>query len=280
MRCFIFVVFLSSVAAWSEPFRPWLIAAYGDTTNQTDRYQMGNDNTVIDIYTNLMWESGFLNVSTINLANKNCVSLFKNGYSDWRVPTVHEIQSLLDYVNAPGINEDYFTSLPSNESVLVTSSSSLQPTDLVLVVQQQTRSISSQYPPDMNVRCVRGPQRTAPLDRYTKFQYADKNFVKDQATGIGWMTESSAIWFCDQAVDLSQVWTPTIKAVFSLFNQSNPPLIDEAVFSLPSMLYLGSSTPVAGENGYLWAIDGSTGLFQTVPLLGPAMAYCATVQLD
>ncbi|MBH1988973.1 MAG: DUF1566 domain-containing protein [Myxococcaceae bacterium] len=158
--------------------------------------------------------------------------------SDWRVPTVHEVQSLLDYVNAPAINENYFTSLSSNESVLVISSSSLQPTDQVLVVQPQTRSISSHYPGDMNVRCVRGPQRTAPLERYTKFRYADEKFVKDQATGIGWMTQSSNSYaFCNSAAYLSQVWTPTIKAVFSLFNQSNPPLIDEAMLQVKTVFF-------------------------------------------
>lgn len=71
---------MSSVAVWSESFRPWLIAAYGDAANQTDRYQIGNDNTVIDAYANLILEAGFLKISTVNLANKNCVSLFKNGY--------------------------------------------------------------------------------------------------------------------------------------------------------------------------------------------------------
>jgi hypothetical protein len=183
---------------------------------------------------------------------------------------------LLDYVNSPGINENYFASLPTTQDWLVTSSSIIfsQP----ICIQPQTLSIAVGKETPTTVRCVRGPERTAPLDRYVVANVNNNSyFSKDQATNIYWNGDVALKqMFCTEFW-LPLGWVPTIKALFSLVNYSSSPLINETMFTLPIPAILVSSTLVANNSNSAWSVDLLSGsVLQQVN--GPNLnTFCAAV---
>lgn len=55
---------------------------------------------IIDTNHHLMWENEHDTVQrTFKVAKQSCSNLILGGYSDWRLPTVHEVVSILDYTH-------------------------------------------------------------------------------------------------------------------------------------------------------------------------------------
>jgi len=61
------------------------------------------DSTVTDNATNLMWEQGDSHSNDFDDAMSVCSSATTGSHSDWRLPNAKELQSIVDYSNAPGI---------------------------------------------------------------------------------------------------------------------------------------------------------------------------------
>ena len=76
----------------------------------TGSYIDNGDGTVTDTSTGLMWQqAGFSNTQTWEQALAYCEGLNLGGYTDWRLPTSKELQSLVDYSRySLAINETYF----------------------------------------------------------------------------------------------------------------------------------------------------------------------------
>jgi hypothetical protein len=70
------------------------------------------DGTVTDTETGLMWqqgEGGFMNWETALSYCENLVFPENQGYDDWRLPNINELQSLVDYSkHNPAIDSYYF----------------------------------------------------------------------------------------------------------------------------------------------------------------------------
>ncbi|MBN9564585.1 MAG: DUF1566 domain-containing protein, partial [Alphaproteobacteria bacterium] len=112
-----------SPAPTSIPY--WSFEAYADATSQSGRYivqGVAPNALVLDTYTNLMWEQtvGGSNVTwsaaaASGSAQAYCANLENNGYTDWHVPTIRQLQSLVDYTIDPEspINSTAFPQTPS-----------------------------------------------------------------------------------------------------------------------------------------------------------------------
>jgi hypothetical protein len=76
----------------------------------TDSYTDNGDGTVTDTSTGLRWlQTNSSNTHTWEQALAYCEGLNLGGYTDWRLPTSKELQSLVDYSRySPAINTTYF----------------------------------------------------------------------------------------------------------------------------------------------------------------------------
>ena len=60
-------------------------------------YQNNNDGTITDQVTGLMWEKTIHSQKTFHQAQSNASRSKTAGYNDWRLPTIKELYSLIDF---------------------------------------------------------------------------------------------------------------------------------------------------------------------------------------
>ena len=74
------------------------------------QFHNNGDGTVSDLTTGLMWQKESVQGISWQDGLAYCSGLHLGGYSDWRLPDVNELISLVDYSKAsPSIDEQYFT---------------------------------------------------------------------------------------------------------------------------------------------------------------------------
>lgn len=64
-------------------------------------YEVPGDGTVADLVTGLVWQAAPL-ISTFDEAPADCAAADTGGYTDWRVPTIRELYSLMDFRGQTG----------------------------------------------------------------------------------------------------------------------------------------------------------------------------------
>lgn len=87
------------------------------------RYQNNNDGTITDMITGLMWKKSIHSQKTFRQAQSMASSIKTGGYTDWRLPTLKELYSLIDFNGCvttkkpiPYINTKYFDFTWGNEN--------------------------------------------------------------------------------------------------------------------------------------------------------------------
>ncbi len=94
----------------------------GQVIGNQARYQDNGDGTITDLVTELMWQQDPGNKMTYDQAVASASSLTLGGYNDWRLPTIKELYSLIDFsgtdvsrcveegtcTGIPFIDTDYF----------------------------------------------------------------------------------------------------------------------------------------------------------------------------
>jgi hypothetical protein len=88
-----------------------------------ESYANNNDGTVTDNVTGLMWQQAassstlmWGSASTPGTAQNHCATLSTAGHDDWRLPSLIELVSLVDWtVTSPSINATYIPGTPAND---------------------------------------------------------------------------------------------------------------------------------------------------------------------
>ncbi len=87
-----------------------LLCLLGGVGFSEARYIDNGDGTVTDTQTNLMWQQATAPyLLTWGQAQTYCKNLTLAGYSDWRLPEIGDLGSLVDTSYTPTIHPDYFS---------------------------------------------------------------------------------------------------------------------------------------------------------------------------
>ncbi len=190
--------------------------------NQPDYIDNG-DGTITDRNTGLMWQQGFTQVDW-TAAEAEAAAAATGGYTDWRVPTIKELYSLIDFDGNQGTGNPSSTVPPDDAVPFIDTSffdfeypsdpnaryidvqfvTSTVYTSLVMNGQEAFFGVNvadgriKGYPQQRSVsyygRYVRGGSD------YGENDYTDNNngTVTDRATGLMWLTaDSGAEHFAD-----------------------------------------------------------------------------------
>ncbi|WCL50975.1 Lcl C-terminal domain-containing protein [Leptospira sp. GIMC2001] len=243
------------------------------------------DNTIEDLVTGLIWQrcslgqtndagcTGPGDVYSWNDAVSQCAAVG----SDWRLPTIQELATLIDMGATPRINGTYFPNTQneyhsSTENQINTTESFNQRFSDGWV---QSIAKSTEY----SVRCVRGPTHV------TNHSYVDNgdDTITDTVTNLTWMrcafgqtnggictggpipnAWATAIGTCSGLALAGKTWRlPNRNEIFSIldFTRNVAPAIDVNYFSsaAPSNNSWSSTTTGTGAFVGRFAGDGSTG---------------------
>jgi hypothetical protein len=91
-------------------------AFYGQDGNYAGRqfsYRDNGDGTISDLATGLMWEKGFRKISW-GQASADAAQARTGGHSDWRVPSIKELYSLINFNGSTGSVRPEMTGAPTD----------------------------------------------------------------------------------------------------------------------------------------------------------------------
>jgi hypothetical protein len=239
-------------------------------------YTAPGNGTVTDTHTGLIWQQqtdGI--VRTGDEANTYCTSLPLGGTYDWRLPSIMELLSIVDYATGypgPATATAYFAftdwSADTVSGILWSSSPGLSlgpgtTTYYQLIFYSGMVSFSDSGA-KVPVRCVRG-------DKIPQASLTDNgdHTVSDSRTGLVWQQDESdpMIWqkamaYCKSppVPDPTGWRLPNIKELFSLLETTGiAPLIDTAAFPRVQSNLYWSSTSLGNDPGWAWTTHFGAG---------------------
>jgi hypothetical protein len=147
------------------------------------------DGTTTDLLTGLMWEQGDVTASNWESSLAYCENLSLGGYTDWRLPNVRELTSIIDIRYKPAINHGFFPQVACGDwteywtatsyLALLDSSESYIPDDAYVVDffnGSSAGAFEHKFYNNYNVRCVRGGTAKLPA--------ALTGAITDSANGV------------------------------------------------------------------------------------------------
>ncbi len=212
-------------------------------------------NTIIDNNTRLMWEKrwDFLG-GTWAEAKDYCDNLVQGGLSDWRLPTLQELHSIVDFNRpAPIVDTTYFQlPLQGYYPYWTSTPSAFSPADNAWQVEFREHIVSTRsYDDYAHARCVRGAPEGVlwPQD----FQAIASGIVWHRATNLTWQQDGSFVsgnWeqisaHCEglTLAGYNDWRLPNIRELMSIADHSKiSPAIDTGYFPTTSSHSYWSST--------------------------------------
>jgi hypothetical protein len=193
-------------------------------------YEVAPNNLVVqDRITGLMWQRGYEHVAyALADARANCRALTFGGYDDWRLPTMIEMFSILDWTHTnPAINQTgfYFGSVSSPLFWTTTSNPEYPDNGAWVMDFGSLFSFAEHHFNDtFPSLCVRGGNAPPTTAHYT----IDSDVVLDTNTGLTWerhpalteYTQVDAAAHCD-ALELKGMndWRlPSVGEIASLYD--------------------------------------------------------------
>ncbi|WP_028580156.1 Lcl C-terminal domain-containing protein [Desulfogranum japonicum] len=244
-----------------EPFGPVPI-----DTNIPDSVYSNNLVTVSDIVTRLEWQRVDDNIPrNYNDAYSYCIQLGSEnfaGHRDWRLPSIWELQSIVDYREAyPAIKTNAF--LNTNQSEYWSSTIDERSAEYAYALDFQDGAIHDSVIKNTLylTRCVRSGVE---YDSNGPYVVDGTGTATDLTTGLVWQrivedqtrTYSQAMSYCDQLSLAGGGWRlPNAKELASLFDyRLDEPMFNPSVFPLSGSLASGFKTFWSRTSYY---IDGS-----------------------
>ncbi len=198
--------------------------------------------TITDTVTGLEWQRVDDNTArTYNDAYAYCIQLGNvnyAGHADWRLPSIWELQSIVDYREAyPAINTNAFPN--TNKVEYWSSTIDERSAELAYAVDFEDGAIHDSVSKNEQylTRCVRSG---AQYDTNGPYIQGESGTVHDLSTGLVWQREienqersySYAIAYCDQLPLDGGGWRlPNVKELASLYDyRLDDPMFDTTAF--------------------------------------------------
>ena len=183
---------IKSDSQGATPDRDYVLAVRGDASTAADRFVDNCDGTVTDVTTGLMWQQGTASVRlTLSQALSYCETLALAGYTDWRLPNIKELDSIIDRSRAnPSIDTDFF---PDSASYLYAFWSSTLAWGANFAEGECLRpTFPRWYPRVLSVRAVRGGQNRTAGNPVISRPMPGSMFAGGDTLAIGWETAGLA----------------------------------------------------------------------------------------
>jgi hypothetical protein len=220
-----------------------------------------NNGTVTDNITGLMWQKQDDGTTrTWSTAGTYCSSLSVGGHSDWRLPEVLELMSIVNYgIVSPAINTIFF---PNTQTSYYWSSTTYadNPAAVAWMIGFNDGGFNTSNMSDYQyVRCVRGGQEAE------SFTDNGNATVTDSGTGLMWqqaeggsMTWNNALSYCEGlSLGAQSDWRlPNVKELTSItdFTKFNP-AINTTFFPDAYASYYWSSTTYRNYASQAWNVS-------------------------
>lgn len=239
---------------------------------------VGNNEIFLDTTTGLQWNADISQRGTYEEAIDICKSTNFGGISGWRLPTLQELLTLVDYTQ-----NNLATTVPNAEdarhwSITPFTQDEREALSVNFVDGDYFHLVKNQ---DLAVRCVR--ESAPPLLAAQQYEVSESgNTVRDVQTQLIWQrivsntehTFDGAVAFCDDlSVDGLNEWrVPTIKELVGIAVMDTNPSIDANLFPNTPPAFFWSSTHFAGNTNQVWELgfgDGDTFYFDIAGSLDP-----------
>ena len=244
----------------------------GETALAQGRYVDNGDNTVTDTKTGLMWQKRKGPILPQREAARFCSSTRLGGYSDWRLPNMHELLNLVDYSRyGPALDPLFEIRFRSNPYWTINSRVDLW--DRSWAVSLWTGKTQYFVPRDTSVcvKCVRGTKR--PFKPANRLVILSENVVRDPSWKFEWLR---ANYGCGMIVDGKDDWRyPTVGELATIIDYTTRHSVIDTDFFAPPTGYIEAkeryAKPAAGN--YIWVFGDETGsVFPSVT--GGPITHC------
>lgn len=231
--------------------------------------------TITDTVTGLMWQQVDGGEMTFDKSVIYASDLVLGGYSDWRMPSILELNSLLNHdKNNPALNTVYFTATAAQywwsgqKQVNDATKAWCANAGGGVGNHPISETISAGGAKKFHVRAVR--DISTPTTIATRFIDNKNGTTTDQLTGLIWqqiptdsMTWEQALITAENLVSggSSQWRMPNIKELQSISEVSiYNPSISKTYFSGISTAWYWSSTSLANQSTRAWYLDNQFGI--------------------
>ncbi|HOD00018.1 MAG TPA: DUF1566 domain-containing protein [Myxococcota bacterium] len=205
------------------------------------------DGTVTDQVTGLEWERDAFTPLSMELAIEHCFYHFDLPGDGWRLPTIRELFSLIDFGQTTCMWDPVFGDSCSGDRMFWSSTQAYM-TANVCTLHPRGNIEACELDGLNRVRCVRGdlPPPDPVPDRYLAFEQV----VLDRATGLGWQNVSSF-----QPME----WAEGLRACQRLGTGWRLPTSDELVSIIDMTMHIGKAYSETGDPCAKW--DDALGRF-------------------
>ena len=251
-------------------------------------YTVNGNGTVTDQVTGLMWQQADGGEMIFANAATYCQNLTLAGYTDWQLPSSHELFNIGDHDhNQPALNTTAFTVTlagywwTANEQVGDSTKAWVVNAGGGIGAHPKSETISAGGTKRFHTRCV----RNVPASVTSNFTANVNNTVIDSNTGLMWqqaevtptVTWEGALIYCEglSLGDHTDWRLPNIKELRSISDDTHSnPSLDTTYFPGAQSALYWSSTTLFGGTGKAWFVDFTSGLVSYNDKIGQLLVRC------